>query len=654
MNPFRRTLFPALAVLLSCPPVFADGVILRDGRKLAGRVSEKQDGYEISVDGQTLSFAKDDVLRWIKSPKEVIGDADRLFEEAKKIYQDAVVLTDLKAAEDRFREALPKVQKARDAYAEARELFPEGYPEIDTQLVNIMKLMRLVRERIGSQMTGSTAPVKAKSAPPPTRTAKAAPPPPKPVDVPKPAEPPSPPAEPATPVEETVAPTQVAASATFSDSLAVLLDPARRAEDAQRLKARTAFKAALDRSTPLSDVAMMGFLFLSKSDEEWGLLTDSVTVKLSSGEQSWKGRLDNRSDQVSVLRLADGREARIRKAADGTYVAPPGGSEVKALDCKIQENARSEAFEALQSVFQNLNPDKVESLDAGDLDSAVQILALKTKDLRSKSQPVDALAVVVSGLASALLAKKAGKPDPAIESAFKDLGFEKSEFGAVWGRKEGLALDDYRKWLASGDYGLAVVQFVNDYRNVNEVNVRYALGLLMLFQALADNRSYSRPASYFDKASRELAGTAKDHFAALARSIREEAPCYVCAGTHKVNCSNCKGKGRWNFYCGTCGGSGKINNLRGGVSACQTCKGKGRYDNEPCPKCKATGKTDCKIRSCTREVPKPTFESFADAFTCPLCQGRGSMMKHVALPCVECSGIGLVLQPRSDPSKLLK
>jgi hypothetical protein len=77
-------------------------------------------------------------------------------------------MTDEKAADAKFREALPKVQKAREAYVDARELFPEGYPELDDQLVNIMKLMRLVRERIHSKMTDTPTPppVKAKSARP--------------------------------------------------------------------------------------------------------------------------------------------------------------------------------------------------------------------------------------------------------------------------------------------------------------------------------------------------------------------------------------------------------------------------------------------------------------------------------------------------------
>ncbi|HLF94056.1 MAG TPA: hypothetical protein VJB14_11400, partial [Planctomycetota bacterium] len=90
---------------------WGDAVILKDGRKVIGRVTEKKEYYEISVDGQTLTFDKDDVRKWVKSPKEITGDADRLIEEAKKIYSEAVEMKDDKAADAKFREALPKVTK---------------------------------------------------------------------------------------------------------------------------------------------------------------------------------------------------------------------------------------------------------------------------------------------------------------------------------------------------------------------------------------------------------------------------------------------------------------------------------------------------------------------------------------------------------------
>jgi hypothetical protein len=215
-------------------------------------------------------------------------------------------------------------------------------------------------------------------------------------------------------------------------------------------------------------------------------------------------------------------------------------------------------------------------------------------------------------------------------------------------------MDDYRKWLVSGEYGMAIIQFNNDYRTLPDQGVRYAMALLQLFRALAENRNYQRAATSFDQAAAGAATpAAKDHFLALAKSIRDDAPCNVCGGTHKVNCSACKGNKKVNAECTKCGGSGKVTSFNG-VIVCSGCQGKGRYNNIDCPKCKASGKTECKARGCVREVPKPTFETFAEAFRCPLCQGRGSLMRHVAYPCTDCSGIGLILQPKSDPSKLLK
>src|SRR5262245_43200319 len=161
----RRIILTLSLLGLTISTALGDGIVLNDGRKLAGRVVEKPDGYEVTVEGQTVGFSKTEVKLWAKSPKDVLGDADRQVEDAKKLYSEAVVMSDEKAAEAKFREALPKVQKAREAYVEARELFPDGYPELDSQLINVMKLMRLVRERFHSQIAGGEAPVKAKEAP---------------------------------------------------------------------------------------------------------------------------------------------------------------------------------------------------------------------------------------------------------------------------------------------------------------------------------------------------------------------------------------------------------------------------------------------------------------------------------------------------------
>jgi hypothetical protein len=576
-----------------------DGIILNDGRKLSGRVVEKPNGYEVTVEGQTLSFPKEEVRRWIKTPREILGDADEQYEAAKKIYQEAVLLKDEKVAESGFREALPKVARARDAYVEARDLFTDGYPELNSRLIDVMTLLRLVRERIGSRIASSEPPVKAAVTPLPPK--------------PLPA---------------------VTITVTMSDALAILVDPVRRADEAQRIQARALFWEA----SATSDVATAGYLFLSRDDEDWQLLTDVVTV----GGTLYKGRLEKESDAVSWLTLPDRRKVRLRTAVDGIHVTAPGGVEIKAVDCKIEADQKSESFEILQAFFKGL-----ERIDA----DSVNLLATKVKAFHEKNIPANVLELFVAGSASALIAKSNGKPSSGIEAAFKGMGYEKSEFGAVWGRKEGLAMDDYRKWILSGDYGMGVVQFQRDYRGVNDVGVRYALGLLMIFKALGDNRNYRKAAVYFEG---DGPASARDHFLALAKSIRAEAPCYLCSGAHKVNCATCKGKTRLNLQCGKCGGSGQINSLRSGITTCNGCNGAGRFNNVECPKCKAVGKVDCKARGCTKEVPKPTFESFAETTTCSFCQGRGSLMRHVAYPCPECAGVGLILAPKADPAKLLK
>lgn len=627
-----RMVVPLAAFCLALPAAYGDGLILADGRKLSGRVVEKADGYEVTVEGQTIGFAKAEVKRWFKSPKEVLGDADRQVEEAKKLYSEAVVMSDEKAAEARFREALPKVQKAREAYVEARELFPEGYPELDSQLVNVMKLMRLVRERFHSQLAGSDAPVKVKEAPP------------------KPA-----PGTTSAPAPDAPAALRTPQPTSIQTAWSVLADPALRSDPAQRAGAAAAFRKASDGRTPLSDLATAGMLFLEKTDAQWSLSNDTLTVKGPAGEARYVGRLEKRSEAITLLIQQDLREVRIRTSPEGaTFITLPGAAEFKAAEVKLTAGAKSDSLEALQAFFKEVDAMKLESLDERSISENVKALALRIKSLRGKGQPVDALTLFVTGPSSALLGKRKGVPTPEIESAFRELGFEKSEFGSVWGPKESLAMDDYRKWIGSKEYGLAVVQFQSDYRELSDTRVRYAMGLLLLFRALDENRNYQKAAAYFEAASQSAPSpVARDHFLALGRSIRAEAPCNVCGGTHKVGCSACKGRKKLDLECTKCGGSGKINSFNG-VIACPGCKGQGRYHDVDCPKCKGTGLAECKARGCVRAVPRPSFESFADAYQCSACRGRGSLMSHVAYPCGECDGIGLRLAPKSDPTKMLR
>ncbi len=626
------------AVLAAWISGFAAGdvLVLKDGRKIIGRVQEKTDSFEAVVEGQQLVFDKDEVARWVRSPKEIIGDSNRLVEEAKALFLEAVEMQDAQAADRKFREALPKVIKAREAYAEARDLFPDGYSEIDQQLVNIMKLMRLIRERVGSEIaSGKAVPVAVKEAPPPPP--KAAP---EPAPAPAPAPAPEPPK-----------------SSAMADAFAILADPARRADAGLRGSAREYFRGLWEAKGPLADAAAAGYLFLSQDDKDWHLVTDSVFIKGAGFESSYRGKLVQKTPESSVLLMRGRRAVRLRKAPDGMYAVPPGGTEFRTEACRVTADQKSESLEVLQQFFKKLSPETLEALPEKEILEGVGFLAGKIKELRGKEAeaPVEALSLFAGGLASSLVAKGGGKAPPAIEAAFKDLGYEPSEFGPMWGDRAGLALDDFKKWTASAEYDLAVVQFRKDYSNLNEFGVQYAHGLLRLFKAVIDNRYYNLVASQFELMARSAqTHELREHLTALARSIRDAAPCMACGGTHEVNCSACKGKKKLTLECTACGGSGKVQLIRQGVVSCRGCKGKGRFVNVDCPKCKASGKAECRARYCTRAVPAPTFESFAGAFRCPVCRGMGSFMRHVACVCPECEGIGMLLQPKADPDKMIR
>jgi hypothetical protein len=246
MNPFLR---PAVSRALLLPAFLAssallpaDVLVLDSGRKLSGEVSEKKETIAIRVEGQELVFGKDEVKAWHKAPADLIGDRAADVAAAKAIYQEALRLQDLSQQGAKMKEALAKANRAREAYAEARALFPEDrYADLDQSLVQISQLMRLIRERIGS---GTVA-------------AKAASPVAAPLEPPKPVAPPPPKVEPSS----------------LAKAFVTLADPLKRADPVARKEAEEAFAGA--RGGPLGDLAAAARLFLAR---ESSLVPDVATA----------------------------------------------------------------------------------------------------------------------------------------------------------------------------------------------------------------------------------------------------------------------------------------------------------------------------------------------------------------------------------------
>ena len=219
-------------------PASADALLLNDGRALSGQVSEKDGVYTLKADGQELTFAKDEVTKWCKPPADLIGADAGAYEEAKAVYREAVAIGDGAARSAKMREALAPVTRARNAYARARDLFPEDkYSDLDKTLGLISQLMRLIREQVGAEGIPPSAPppVVANEAPP--EPGKAAP---------APAADPMP----------------------FAQALQILADPARRSDPLVRRAARERFaRSAADNGT-FADFAAAAREYLDAPDAD--------------------------------------------------------------------------------------------------------------------------------------------------------------------------------------------------------------------------------------------------------------------------------------------------------------------------------------------------------------------------------------------------
>jgi hypothetical protein len=222
-------LLRALGVLLLLAGTLsADVVVLKNGTKVSGRVVDKGIHYEVTTDAGLRTFLREEVEDVLSSPKELLGDVDKTFEQAKGLYTEALALQDPSERNAKIKDALEKVRGVRETLASTRELFPEDkYSDLDQKLMGAMQLLRLLRERVT-------------------------------VDIAK--------------KPEMINPRPSASgAATMSTALATLIDPVQRADAAKRAAAREAFKVQRADYAEVHDLATAAMLFLGRSDAEWRL-----------------------------------------------------------------------------------------------------------------------------------------------------------------------------------------------------------------------------------------------------------------------------------------------------------------------------------------------------------------------------------------------
>ncbi len=277
----------SFAVLVClCGTLSADVLVLKDGSRVGGRLVEKASHYEITTDAGLRTYLKEEVDKVIKDPKEVLGDADKILAEAKADYLRGMEIQDLNAQGAVMKETAAKLSKARELIATTRDLFPEDkYADLDVKLVQLMQLMRLVRERVGSDMA------KRSGLPGGPSLVNAPPPPP---------------------------------GVTIEEAFSILTDSGKRADPAQRIKARDTFRGQRAYSPELYEVATAAMLFLSKPEADWKMDAPAAAALQEYFNQPWlkdPKKISPAQHQAAAQWTSD-KIAALKKASGAAQVEP--------------------------------------------------------------------------------------------------------------------------------------------------------------------------------------------------------------------------------------------------------------------------------------------------------------------------------------------
>jgi hypothetical protein len=162
----------------------------------------------------------------------------------------------------------------------------------------------------------------------------------------------------------------------------------------------------------------------------------------------------------------------------------------------------------------------------------------------------------------------------------------------------------------------------------------------------------------------------------------DRTKCAPCEGSGKVSCGVCAGK-YWSDICRDCFlGKQKCSacqGLRQVVTPCPACGGRGKTPvksqmrklgyKDPCKKCKTTGKLRTACESCSRKgivtcrsckgsqklgISLASPSKVYATRNCDDCRGSGFPFPNVAAPCLKCYGLGVMIAPAADPSKVIK
>ncbi len=606
-----------LFLVLAAAPLFADVVVLKEGGQVAGKVADKGTHWEVTTDQGLRTYLKDEVDRVITDPKEFLGDADQLFEQAKKDYEKGNAATAPNDQNAAYREGLVKLAKAREQLGNTRDLFPEDkYAHLDKQIVQVMMLMRIIRGSMHSEAAGPI--VNAKPDAPPV------------VDRP-------------------------AAVPGLTEAFAILADPAKRADANARKGARETLRTQRGGVPALYDLATAGMLVLGKSDAEWRLAGPALAAFQEYAAKPWLKeplQVTPKAHQEAAAFLAD-KIAAARKAdpnagteplltlAMGHLAAAPAGPD-------FEKTARALGFTVTNGIAGTAEGHAVRDL-AGFVKAKEFELAHRAfvNDYRA----LDTAAVRhVWGWALFNLV------------ADKKRGFDRP-VSAMNGMKGDAAATAHAAALAKSIQAVSPCSMCAGEGWLRCTNCHGQKEIFYICKTCNGARIrklpnggevFCNPCKFTGVERKLVCNKCNEGFFDCPKC--KLPSCNACGSTARRPCGTCKGRRLLRGDCETCRGSGLNAGAAGGGGGgrggllCDTCKGSGRKVAQKCTAC-PNGFIDCAQCEPLRKAPE--VEDICSSTPCAACEGRGLLFRRFALPCKSCLGLGEKLAPKADPSKIL-
>ena len=386
-----------------------------------------------------------------------------------------------------------------------------------------------------------------------------------------------------------------------------------------------------------------------------GLRIGPARTSTVSLEDAFSTLLDpvKRSDPA---RRASAREAfRAERAAHPEIYELATAAMLFLARSDAEWNLQGASLAALQDYFGQSWLKQATSMTPALHQTAAQwivdrIAALKKTDAKAQVEPMSLFGIGHLGHAPA-----GGETD----KNARLLGLELRN--GILGTPEGHAVRDLNALIASGDFDLAVLAFIKEYRSTDTPIVRFVWSYALLRLVQSKQRGFERPVSALQTVA-VSDGPTKEHIGALIKSIKAAAVCNTCQGAVRLRCTNCFGKKETRWDCAKCKGVGKVQEPGYGVGTgsgfaremlpCYPCRGRGYDKLLRCEKCK-DGFTDC--RQCDRKQrTPPQIEDICTGEACVQCDGRGYVFKSILWACKACLGLGQRLTPKADSTKLLQ